>query len=118
MVAKDLGFSCPLPYSCPNLLSVGTPKNIYDRLRELFAGFQDSTCKNIPSPAGAAVGLAGENSKNSIEKQNALLRPFGQVAGGGNLAANVTVELLEYVAKRRRELLTGIYRESKAVRLL
>lgn len=118
MVAKDLGFSCPLPYSCSNLLSVGAPKNIYDRLRKLFAGFKDSACKNIPSPAGAAIGLAGENRKCSIEKQNALLRPFGQVARGGGLAADVAVELLEYVAQRWRELLTGVYRESKAVRLL
>lgn len=118
MVAKDLGFSCPLPYSCSNLLSVGAPKNIYDRLRKLFAGFKDSACKKIPSPAGTAIGLAGENRKCSIEKQDALLRPFGQVARGGDLAADVAVELLEYVAQRWRELLTGVYRKSKAVRLL
>lgn len=109
MIAKDLGLPCSLPYLCPDLLRVGTPEDVHDGLREMFTGVQNSAGEYVPAPADTAVGLTFKDREAGIEKQYALLRPFGQVAGGGNLAADVAVEFLEYVAKRRGEFLAWIY---------
>ena len=98
-------------------LGVCSPKNEYQML--FFFSQYPYGCVGEGFPAMILVrtGLVGTYCQCSVQQEDALLCPAGQVAAGRHVGTDVTFDFLEDVDQRGWKSYTVVYRKTEAVRL-
>ena len=77
----------------------------------------DRIGERLPAPVLVRAGLMGADSQRRVEQQYALVCPAQQVAARGHRLAEVALDFLEDIQKRRRVRHTVLHREAESMRL-
>lgn len=98
-------------------LGVCSPEDEYQVFFLLGQHSDGSVGKGLPAVILVRSGLMGAYGQRSVQQEDALLCPAGQVAAGGHVGADVTFDFLENVDQRGRKGYAVVHRKAEAVGL-
>ena len=94
-----------------------TPKEEHESLAALGEPLDGAVGEGLPAVALVRAGTVGAHGQRGVQQQDALSRPFLEIAAAGHLEPHIIVQLLEDVLQRAGKRHPVLHRKTESVGL-